>query len=105
MILKTGWEVVKETVSKWVDDKCPRLAAALAYYTMFALAPTLVVVIGIASMVFGQEAAQGKIVGEIEGLVGRDGAIAVQDIIKASARDETGLLATTLGFAALIVGA
>ena len=105
MILKTGWEVVKETFTKWVDDKCPRLAAALAYYTVFALAPTLVVVVGIASMVFGQEAAQGKIVAEIEGLVGRDGALTVQEIVKNSALDRSGPMATTLGILAVIVGA
>lgn len=105
MILRTGWEVIKETFIKWIDDKCPRLAAALSYYTVFALAPTLVIVIGIASMVFGQEAAHGRIVGEIEGLIGREGAIAIQDIIKNSARDEAGPLATTLGFLFLIIGA
>lgn len=105
MILRTGWEVVKETFSSFVDDKVPRLAAALSYYTIFAMAPTLVIVIGVASMVFGQDAAQGKIVTEIEGLVGRDGAIAVESILKNSAQDETGLLATILGFALLIVGA
>ncbi|HVK38138.1 MAG TPA: YihY/virulence factor BrkB family protein [Candidatus Kapabacteria bacterium] len=105
MILRTGWEVVSETFSKWIDDKAPRLAAALSYYTIFAIAPTLVIVIGVASMVFGQEAAQGKIVTEIEGLVGRDGAEAVQTILKSSAQDDSGVLATVLGFVALIIGA
>lgn len=105
MILRTGWEVVKETFSKWIDDKAPRLAAALSYYTIFAMAPTLVIVIGVASMVFGQDAAQGKIVTEIEGLVGREGAEAVQTILKNSAQDDAGPLATVLGFLLLIVGA
>ena len=105
MILKTGWDVVTETFSKWIDDKCPRLAAALAYYTIFAMAPTLVVVIGVASMVFGQDAAQGKIVTEVQDLVGREGAEAVQTILKNSAQDDAGLIATTLGFLAVIVGA
>jgi membrane protein len=105
MILKTGWEVVKETFSKWIDDKVPRLAAALSYYTIFAMAPTLVIVIAVASTVFGQEAAQGKIVTEIQDLVGREGAEAVQTILKNSAQDESGPLATVLGFLLLIVGA
>ena len=69
MILKTGWDVVKETFSKWIDDKAPRLAAALSYYTIFAMAPTLVIVIFVASVAFGHDAAQGKIVEEIQGLV------------------------------------
>lgn len=105
MILRTGWDVVKEAFSKWIDDKAPRLAAALSYYTIFAMAPTLVIVIAVASMVFGQDAAQGKIVEEIQGLVGREGAEAVQTILKNSAQEDTGVIATIVGFVALIIGA
>jgi membrane protein len=105
MILKTGLDVVKETFSKWIDDKAPRLAASLSYYTIFAMAPTLVIVIAVASMVFGEEAAQGKIVTEIEELVGREGAEAVQTILRNSAQDDTGILATALSILVLIVGA
>jgi membrane protein len=105
MIIKTAWDVITETFTKWIDDKSPRLAAALSYYTVFAMAPTLVIVIAVASIVFGQEAAQGKIVSEIDGLVGREGAEAVETILKNSARDESGPIATVVGFIALIAGA
>jgi membrane protein len=105
MFLKTGWEVVSETFSKWIDDKSPRLAAALAYYTIFAMAPTLIIVIAVASTVFGQEAAQGKIVAEIHDLVGREGAEAVETVLKNSAQDDAGPIATLVGFLLLIVGA
>ena len=66
----------KETFNDFMDDKAPRLGAALAYYTAFSLAPLLVIVIAIAALVFGQEAAQGQIVGSIGGVVGENGATA-----------------------------
>jgi membrane protein len=105
MILKTMWEVVRETFSKWIDDKSPRLAASLAYYTVFAMAPTLVIVIAVAAMFFGHDAAQGKIVSQIQGLVGRDGAEAVQTVLKNSAQQDAGVIATIVGFVVLLAGA
>jgi membrane protein len=67
MMLKDLWALLKETWKAWSTDKAPRLGAALAYYTPFSLAPLLVIVIAVAALVFGQEAAQGKLVAEMEG--------------------------------------
>ena len=74
--------LLKETYQEFSEDKAPRLGAALAYYTLFSLAPLLVVVIAIVGMVFGEEAARGQIVGAMGGLVGQQGAEAIQEMIK-----------------------
>ncbi|MGB7444876.1 MAG: YhjD/YihY/BrkB family envelope integrity protein, partial [Coleofasciculaceae cyanobacterium] len=63
-------KLLKETFQEWQEDKASRLAAALAYYTVFSLTPLLILAIAIAGSIFGQEAARGEIVGQIEGLVG-----------------------------------
>jgi membrane protein len=74
--LKSAWQLIKETLSSWSDDKAPRMGAALSYYTAFSLAPVLVLVISIAGLVFGRDAAQGRIVGQLEDLLGHDSATA-----------------------------
>lgn len=78
-------------------DRVPRLGAALAYYTLFALAPVLLVVIAIAGAIFGDDAVRGEIVGQIQGIVGRDGAMAVQDMLEGAARPKEGRLASIVG--------
>jgi membrane protein len=80
--IKTVLDLLKETFSEWSKDKASRLAAALAYYTVFSLAPLLIIVIAIAGSVFGEEAARGEIVGQIQGLVGRDGAQVIETAIE-----------------------
>src|SRR6266404_3779504 len=71
---RTLWELVKRAAVKWNADDCLTLGAALAYYTVFSLAPILVIVIAVAGAVFGPEAAQGEIVTQIRGLTGEEGA-------------------------------
>src|SRR5882724_286315 len=66
---KVIYELLKSTYDEWNRDKAPRMGAALAYYTIFSLAPLLVIAIAIAGFVFGREAAQGEIAGQIQGLV------------------------------------
>lgn len=61
--LAIAWELTTATFNEWVDDKCPRLGAALSYYTIFSLAPMLIIAIAVAGLVFGEEAARGQIVG------------------------------------------
>lgn len=72
------WAVMKEALNGWSQDNVPRMGAALAYYTLIALAPILVVAITMGGMLFGRDAVQGEIVGQISGLVGRPGASAVK---------------------------
>jgi membrane protein len=95
----------RQAFSDWQADDAPRLGAALSYYTLFSLAPLLIVAIGVASLAFGQDAAQGRIVAELQGLVGEPGARAVEELIKNSRRPEAGILATVLGLATLFLGA
>ena len=70
----TLWGMLKQTFTDWSNDKVPRLGAALAYYTIFAIVPLLVIIIAIIGLVFGQEAAQGYIIDQIAGLVGEQSA-------------------------------
>jgi len=99
------WSVVKEAGSRWLEDKAPRLGAALAYYAIFSMAPLLVIAIGIAGLVFGQEAAQGALTGQMENLVGEQGAKAVRALLESADQPSTGLLGSLLGLVMLLFGA
>ncbi len=84
-------------ISAWLADAAPRLGASLAYYTLFSLAPILLVAIAIAGLVFGEEAVRGQIVTQIDQLVGSEGAEAVQTLLQGARREQGGALATVLG--------
>lgn len=99
------WSLCKEAVVAWSDDFAPSMGAAIAYYTAFSIAPLIVIVLAIAGFFFGHEAAGGYLYGQLDGLLGRDGAKAVQDMV-ASARDPgEGIVATTIGGVLLLIGA
>jgi len=97
--------LVRHAFADWRRDNAGRLGAALSYYTLFSIAPLLIVAIAIAGFVFGREAAQGQIVSQIQGLVGDAGARAVQDMIQNSRQPATGVWATVVGLATLLLGA
>ncbi len=98
--------LAKETFSRWSGDGAPRMAAALSYYTTFSMAPLLILAISIAGLALGHEAAQGKIMEEIGGLVGPKSAAAIQDMLKgAASRPSKGIIATIIGIVTLIAGA
>ena len=99
------WHLLKTTASKWSDDKAPRLGAALAYYTVFSIAPLLVIVIGIAGLVFGEKAAEGAIVQQISGLVGEQSAAAIQTMLANARTPSSGGLAAAVGIVTLLIGA
>ncbi len=106
MKTKRVFRLVKETVSEWQEDNVPLFAAALAYYTIFSLAPLLVIAIAIAGAFFGEEAAQREIAGQIQGIVGKDGAEAIQAMIQnANKPNAGGAIATLLGVVTLLLGA
>ncbi len=88
------WALVRETFFEWTEDRAPRLGAALAFYTVFALAPGLLVITALAALVLGKSAAQTQIIAQIQALVGYSGARAIQAAIE-SARDAGGSLAAT----------
>jgi membrane protein len=95
-----------QAVTTWWRDGGPRLGAALSYYTVFSLAPVLVVSVAIGGLVFGAEAASGRVVAELRGLMGPEGASAVETLLqRASLRPGAGIGATAFGIAAILFGA
>jgi membrane protein len=106
MGLKSKLRLLKATFAEYNEDKVPLLAAALAYYTVFSLAPLLLIVIAIAGSVFGEEAARGEIVGQIQGLVGQEGAQVIQDMLQNTQKPNSGgTFATIFGIVTLLFGA
>ncbi len=103
-ILRTVWMLTRETFDQWWNDKAPRSAAALSYYTLFALAPLLVIVIAVAGVLFGREAAQGRLIGQLTSAVGADAARALQSMLANAGSWGGGTIATTIGLATLVVG-
>ena len=103
--LNQQWQMVKAAVTAWVDDFAPSMGAALSYYTLFSLAPLLIIVIAVAGMVFGQDAAQGAIVAQLSGIMGAEGAATVEGMLKASREPATSVVASVVGFALLLLGA
>lgn len=103
--LKTLWILLKETYQEWSEDKAPRLGAALAYYTLFSIAPLLIIVIAIVGLAFGQQAAQGEVVNQIGGWVGKDSAKAIQKMIESTREPTSGIVATVVGVLTLLFGA
>ena len=99
------WAMFKQMFQAWLDDYVLSMGAALAYYTMFSLAPLLLIVIAIAGLVFGQEAARGEIELQLRTLMGESGAGAVQDLLKSVHKPAQGVAATVAGLALLLVGA
>ncbi len=97
--------LVIDTYQGWMSDRAPRLGAALAFYTLLSLAPITVVVLAIASRVFGEKAAEGRLIWEIQGLVGQQGAAAIQALIGGASTHGSGALATLLGLSTLFFGA
>src|SRR5262245_55524844 len=88
--LRNLFDMLKETIKEWNNDTAPRLAAALAYYTAFSIAPLLIISIAIASAIFSQEAVRGQLDNQIQGVVGAQAADAVQEMIANSSRDSSG---------------
>ncbi len=97
--------LLRETVSAWVDDRAPSMGAALAYYTMFSIAPLLLIVISVAGLVFGADAARGEITAQLRGLIGEAGARVVEGLVESADRPAQGLLSTLAGAALLVLGA
>ena len=103
--LKVLGGLFKETFSHWTEDKAPRLGAALAYYTIFSLAPLLIIAIALAGLVFGEQAAQGTIVRQIGGLVGERGAETIQSVLQSAHKPAIGTIVGIFGVVTLMFGA
>ena len=99
------WAVLKNALAGWWNDNVPHLGAALSYYTLFSLAPILIVAMSIGGVVFGAEAVRGQVVGQIDGLVGQEGALAVQAMLEGASRPSSSIPATIIGVLTFFVGA
>ena len=96
-MLRTAWRVFRAGFAGWWNDNLSRLGASLAYYTLFAIAPVLVIAIGIAGLAFGPEAVRGEIVHQVDDLIGMEGGRAVQALLKGASNHSAGVLATVIG--------
>ena len=105
MTFSSFWSLLKQTVEEWQRDKVSRLAAALAYYTTFALAPVLVIVIAVASFMFDQSTVQSQVIAQIQGLLGENAAGLIEEMLASKAQTDGGLLATIISVVLLCVGA
>jgi membrane protein len=103
--LKTWWSLVESAVSSWIDDYAPSMGAALSYYTVFSLAPLLLIVVSIAGLVFGAAAVRGELFAQLQGLMGADAAKAVQDLLASASKPSHGIVGTIVGVAVLGFGA
>jgi membrane protein len=103
--MKKYVELFKQTFQEFGADKAPRLGAALAYYTIFSIAPLLLIAVAIAGLAFGQEAAMGKISGQLNNVMGPTTAKALEEMVQNAAKPKTGMIATILGVITLLFGA
>lgn len=103
--VRSAWDLIKQTVTAFTEANAPRLSAALSFYTALSLAPLLLLVISIAGAVFGREAAQGQLVGQLKDLTGEQGAAAAEALLAASQPHQGGLIAGIVGAVTLLVGA
>jgi membrane protein len=97
--------MLKATFNDWMEDKALRLSAAVAYYSVFSIAPLLVIAIAVAGLVLGQEAVRGELFGQLQGYVGPKAAEGVQSMVQSASKPTHGWVATILGFATLLLGA
>ena len=97
--------VFLEALRAWWDDNAMRLGASLSFYTLFAIAPVLLVAIAIAGVAFGPEAVRGELVSQMDGLVGREGALAIEALLEGASRRQSGVLATIVGAISFVLAA
>jgi len=105
MRLHTVGGLVKEAVGAWIDDYAPSMGAALAYYTVFSIAPLLLIAISVAGLVFGVDAARGEVVEQLRGLMGEPAAQAIEAMVDSANQPGKGVLSALVGSALLLVGA
>src|SRR5438105_1147231 len=105
MDARDAWRLARRTVDAWTQDYAPSMGAALSYYALFSIAPLLLIVIGVAGYFFGEQAARGEIFGQVAGLIGPEGARAVEGLVASARKPESGILAVLVGAALLVTGA
>jgi membrane protein len=96
---------LREVIEEWSKDNALTLGAALAYYTVFSMAPLLVLVIAIAGLAFGRADAQGQIVAQVQGTLGASGAELIESMIERASEPKSGVIATVISLATMLFGA
>ncbi|HEX9489654.1 MAG TPA: YihY/virulence factor BrkB family protein [Stellaceae bacterium] len=97
--------VLRAAINSWLGDRAPSMGAAIAYYTVFSLAPVLILVIAVAGLAFGQRAAEGALFDQIAALVGNESAGAIQAMLRSASGTSSGIIATLVGLGALVIAA
>lgn len=105
MTLKSLWEIVRDAGEAWIDDRAPRIGAALAFYTALSLSPILVIALAVAGLVYGEEAARGELTVQIRALVGNALAETVEGVLANSGKPGTSIPALAVGLVTLFLGA
>ena len=97
--------LIDKSVNAWIDDYAPSMGAAIAYYTLFSVAPLLILMIAVGGAVYGQDAARGEIVAQLQGRIGPEAAALVQDLLKSVSKPAQGAIAGVIGIFTLLLGA
>src|SRR5262245_52157165 len=98
--------LLKEAMAAWSNDHAARMAAALAYYSTFSMAPLLIIVIWVGGLIFGAEAAQGQVFGQLQATLGAAAAEMLQNVLQhAYEREDHGAWASIIGIGLLVLGA
>lgn len=105
MTVKDVRLLIDKSVNAWVDDYAPSMGAALAFYTLFSIAPLFILLIALAGFIFGPDAAQGEIVAQLQGRIGPEAAAVVQSLIKSVSKPTQGVIATLVSILTLFLGA
>lgn len=105
MQIRSIFKLFGDAFASWKNDYAPSMGAALAYYTVFSVAPLLLIVISVAGLVFGRDAARGEIFAQLAGLMGAQGAMAVQGMLEALNKPTEGIVATVVGVVLVLIGA
>ncbi len=105
MDIKQAWALTKESFGEWSNDYAPSMGAALSYYTLFSIAPLLIIVIAVAGLFFGADAVRTLVFDQLHALMGEEGAEAVQDMIATASEPSTGGIAAIVSIAGLVIGA
>lgn len=98
-------DLSKQSVNAWLDDYAPSMGAAIAYYTVFSIAPLLIIVIAVAGLIWGQDAVRGEIFGQLAGLLGKEGAAGIQSLLASADKPTEGIVSTVISVVILIIGA
>ena len=102
---RDAWSILKTTATQWIGDKCPQLGAALAYFTVFSLAPLVLLLLALFGLFFGSEHARDKITEQLQYLIDPNGIRVIQDIAASASKPRSGILATVFGVVVGLFGA